>query len=536
MRPDNVVLSMTYDAAKRLTQRTIGNEDIYNYTYNLRDELTSISNGTGTVTTVYDSFGRKTTDTVNGQASTYQYNMEDEITQIVSLEVTQNHQFDNRGLLSQLEVSGSTYQYTYDALGQLTGLNRSTATNTVLLYDVANQLSQINHGTGQRSHQNNNAQFDVANRITEDNSFTYTYDVNGNRTQKTNKTTGQVERYTYNSLDQLTRYQAYPDNNPNTVPTTDYNYAYGPIGRRWLKTNNLAISTTQFYWSDSDLIGESTNGIVRRYILDGLTPIGFIENNQIYHYLKDRLGTGHEIIDASGTTVWQGDYQSFGELSIVVNTMENNLRFPGQYNDNESELYYNHYRYYDSSLGSYITPDPRGVLLDFSDPHRQLSSQAGISIPDSSYPFGLNEPYNYANQDPIYYTDPTGEIAFVPILVGIGLGIAFDFVVDQMRQANCKCPSGFGGASTAGNAALGGANGLFGPYASKPRTGLGGGGPSGSGTSSFSQMNHAAYGRGAYGLSTRNKITRFGRGVSKRLPYVSAAVGAYQLYNAATCN
>jgi RHS repeat-associated protein len=37
------------------------------------------------------------------------------------------------------------------------------------------------------------------------------------------------------------------------------------------------------------------------------------------------------------------------------------LRFPGQYHDDESDLHYNHQRYYDPATGRYLTPDPLGL-------------------------------------------------------------------------------------------------------------------------------------------------------------------------------
>ena len=412
-RPDSVVIGMGYDAAKRLVQRTIGNEDTYSHAYNVRNELTNITNSTGAVTLAYDDFGRKISETVNGQTTTYQHNVENEISQIASLGITQNQQFDVRGLLSQLDINGNSYQYTYDALARLNTLSRSAVSDTSMEYDVANQLALINHGTGQRNHQyqydlanrisqwqgvagetrdytyddasrlttmqsltspesfsydsmgnrqNNNAQFDAANRITEDDNFTYIYDINGNRTQKTNKTTGEVERYTYNSLDQLVRYQIYPDDDPTATPTTDYSYTFGPLGRRWSKQNNLGSEITQFYWSGSHLIGEDNSGTTRRYILEGLTPTGFIENGEIYHYLKDHLGTAHEVIDNNGTIVWQGNYDSFGNVTEVISTIENNIRFAGQYADQESGLHYNYFRDYDPALGRYLQTDPIGLM------------------------------------------------------------------------------------------------------------------------------------------------------------------------------
>ena len=82
------------------------------------------------------------------------------------------------------------------------------------------------------------------------------------------------------------------------------------------------------------------HGTPLHYILEGLTPAGFIENGETYHYLKDHLGTAHEIIDNSGAIVWQGDYRSFGEVMKTVSSVDNHLRFAGQYFDAESGLYY----------------------------------------------------------------------------------------------------------------------------------------------------------------------------------------------------
>jgi RHS repeat-associated protein len=60
-----------------------------------------------------------------------------------------------------------------------------------------------------------------------------------------------------------------------------------------------------------------------------------------------------------------------------------NLRFPGQYYDEETGLYYNYYRYYDPETGRYITSDPIGL--------------------DG----GLNT-YAYANGAPVNWIDPKG--------------------------------------------------------------------------------------------------------------------------------
>ena len=204
-------------------------------------------------------------------------------------------------------------------------------------------------------------------------------------------------------MDQLIRYRAYPDNNPATAATVDYTYAYGPLGRRWSKQNTLAAGATQFYWSGANLIGENNNGVERRYLLEGVTLTGFVENGETYHYLKDHLGTAHEIADESGDTLWQGDYTSFGEVAKTINLVDNNLRFAGQYEDRESGLYYNYYRYYDPDTGRYITSDPIGL--------------AG----------GINT-YAYVGNNPLMYADPLGLWSLgIEAYAGIGGGVNISY-------------------------------------------------------------------------------------------------------------
>jgi len=82
---------------------------------------------------------------------------------------------------------------------------------------------------------------------------------------------------------------------------------------------------------------------------------------EYYFYQNDHLGTPQKLTSVSGAVVWSAKYNSFGKATIEVETISNNLRFPGQYEDAESGLYYNFNRYYNPKTGRYLRKDPIGL-------------------------------------------------------------------------------------------------------------------------------------------------------------------------------
>ena len=80
--------------------------------------------------------------------------------------------------------------------------------------------------------------------------------------------------------------------------------------------------------------------------------------DEFYYFHNDHLGTPRRITDQNGIIVWPANYVPFGETTITTNTISNPFRFPGQYYDNETGLYYNWHRYYDPAGGRYLRVDP----------------------------------------------------------------------------------------------------------------------------------------------------------------------------------
>jgi len=109
----------------------------------------------------------------------------------------------------------------------------------------------------------------------------------------------------------------------------------------------------------------------------------------LYYLHNDHLGTPRAVSDEGQQVTWRWISDPFGNGLPEEDPDGDgqhftlNLRFPGQYYDEESGLHYNHFRYYDPSTGRYITSDPIGL--------------------DG----GLNT-YLYVNANPLIYIDPNG--------------------------------------------------------------------------------------------------------------------------------
>ena len=139
--------------------------------------------------------------------------------------------------------------------------------------------------------------------------------------------------------------------------------------RVWSKINGVWVS--EDYELDTEEHSSSKKQLTRSYIVD------------------DHLSAPRFVYDDFQTLTWRWASDGFGAEAPVDDPDQDgyqnnlNLRFPGQYEDYESGIYYNWNRYYDPKLGRYVTSDPIGL--------------AG----------GLNT-FGYAYQNPVKYYDPDG--------------------------------------------------------------------------------------------------------------------------------
>ena len=148
-----------------------------------------------------------------------------------------------------------------------------------------------------------------------------------------------------------------------------------------------------------ELLGEydQNEAAIREYVWLGSTPIAMFTPDPanaanpplVYYIHADHLDTPRVVVDRSDNLRWRWMAEPFGTTAPENNpsglgNFTQNLRFPGQYADQESGLNYNYFRDYDSSMGRYTTFDPIGL--------------AG----------GING-YAYVGGNPVSDVDPTGE-------------------------------------------------------------------------------------------------------------------------------
>ena len=401
--PETGTSAFVYDPADNLTRRTDARGQAVTYAYDALNRparmnwpggsasfsydqggrLARIKDGTGQWSFVYNALGQLTSETrtMNGVVSKVRYgyspsagNMNalvypsgrilrfgyDPADQIISMTLDHqplisnisylpfgpvrsfragsmafNRDFDRRYQVTRMNGGASDRRYTRDKNGRVTGITNVrtpslAGLNATLDYAAENNRLQSVIGA---------------------NAGTYAYDANGNTLSDGR------HAFTYDALNRLTAVSA-----NNTVLAT---YTYDAWNRRTSKTTGGR--TIHYHYDQNNLlIGESlANGTaLRDYIYLHGEPIALREyetNPGLYYYVTDHLGTPQKLLNAQGAVIWQAAYLPYGEAQILTASVQNNLRFPGQYFDTETGLHYNWSRYYNPKIGRYITADPIGL-------------------------------------------------------------------------------------------------------------------------------------------------------------------------------
>ena len=376
--------------------------------YDQVGNVTSITypGGVAPVIQVYDELNRLLT--VNGFAN-LSYDAAGNLTQLAyNNGVTTNYTYNNRGLLSRIQSPVLDLQYAYDNVGNIIGIN-----NEVYSFDGLNRLHTANKpannyqasyqydAVGNRTEQVEDGittiyTYSPVNALTTSTGATYTWDARGNLVGKVQG--ADTWSYTFdlgNRLTQVTK---------NGI--TFGSYAYDANGIRAKKVEGGA--TTHYLALGHQVMYEKTGAEATRHIFAGNQRIAEVKGGVTSYFHNDHLGSPRVVTSAGGVVTATMSNKPFG--APHAGSTPTSYGFTGKELD-DTGLYYFAARYYDPTVGRFVTED--------------------TWIGNLEQPWTQNR-YVYVGNNSLVYSDPTGNIP-VPVVTGIlgGIGGGIGYALGQ---------------------------------------------------------------------------------------------------------
>ncbi|CVC29333.1 Cell wall-associated polypeptide CWBP200 [Serratia marcescens] len=318
----------------------------------------------------YDAMGRR-----SWQSSAFGH---DKLTRPEDGVLWRAYRYTGRGELAGVsDALRGEVHYGYDAEGRLLQHREPNQgkPGARLVYDLADNL------LGERSPQSDiDAHLPLApiadNRLTHWQKLFYRYDAWGNLISRRN---GLYEQhYRYDADNRLVQAHG---RGPQGEFEVQYHYdALGRRSRKAVRYKGKTEQTTRFLWQGYRLLQEQRDdGSRRSWSYDPASPwsplaaleqAGDSRSADIYWYHTDLNSAPLEVTDAAGNLCWSGQYDTFGKLQgqTVAGAAKRQgaqyqqpLRYAGQYQDDESGLHYNLFRYYEPEVGRFTTQDPIGL-------------------------------------------------------------------------------------------------------------------------------------------------------------------------------
>lgn len=194
-------------------------------------------------------------------------------------------------------------------------------------------------------------------------------------------------------------------------------FLYGPDGERWyssLSNNGRVISST-VYAGDYEKVTDY--GVTREfYYLDGNTVV--IKQDGVfksYVAFTDNLGSILAVVDADGNKVFEASYDAWGKQTVALNKIGLKRGYCGHEMLPRFNLINMNGRLYDPDLGRFLSPD------NF------------VQMPDNSQNFNR---YSYCLNNPLKYTDPSGEWFGIDDLFIAGVSFVTGYVSNGLQSGH----------------------------------------------------------------------------------------------------
>lgn len=252
----------------------------------------------------------------------------------------------NEQLEGLIDTSAGPTWFEHDARGYLVSARRPDGAVEVRAPDAV--------GNVYRRRDQSDRVYGRGGALTEAGGTRYTHDADGQLIEKV-LPDGRVWRYAWDHAGQLEAVVR-PDGER-------VSFAYDALGRRVGKT--FRGRTTRYVWDGNDLVHEVTDGadlVTWEFEPGSFAPLAKMEGKRRYGVVADHLGAPRALFDEVGKLSWKAQLDLYGVAQEEVAETRCPWRWPGQYEDEETGLYYNRFRYYDPEAGRYVSQDPIGLV------------------------------------------------------------------------------------------------------------------------------------------------------------------------------
>lgn len=228
--------------------------------------------------------------------------------------------------------------------------------------------------------------FDACGNTTSDNNYSYLSD-GKNRPLVVNNGNG-LPSGTADTL--LMKY----DGQGRRVGITALN-AGGPVTSLNQLSGAATVSAKTYVWCGNRICEErdaTGKQVLKRFFTNGEQ-----DNGQNLYYTRDHLGSVRDVTDASGNIQAQYDYDPWGRQTQVAGAMQASFGYTGHFQEQTTGLTMAKYRIYNPEMGRWLSGDPKG----------QAAGPNVYGYVESVGELSLNL-YEYANNNPLRFTDPEG--------------------------------------------------------------------------------------------------------------------------------
>nr|WP_246867780.1 RHS repeat-associated core domain-containing protein [Rhizobacter sp. SG703] len=272
--------------------------------------------------------------------------------------------YDENSRLTGITTPTASWGIGYDANGNRTGISLNGSLSAYSVEATSNRTTSITNPARSFGYDS------AGNTTTDSEGYTATYNLRGQLATLTKA--GVTTSYTYNAAGQRVRKVS------STGAQSTVVFAYDQAGHVLGEYDQNGAALREYVWLRDTPMAMFTP--------DPANPAG---EPLVFFIHTDHLNTPRVVVDRQNRVRWRWLAEPFGTTAPETNpsglgVFTQNLRFPGQYADQESGLVYNYHRYYDQKGGRYSQSDPIGLAA------------------------GSLSTYGYVDGNPLSYVDPLG--------------------------------------------------------------------------------------------------------------------------------